>query len=133
MKLLGEDHSDTLLAASNYAASLRDLRRFEEAKSLLRKTTPVVRRVFGETNDLTLKMRKIYAMALCGDPTTTLNDFREGVTTFVELERTARRVLGGAHPFTTTIERDVRNVRAALSARERPPTPSTQGSEEEDA
>ena len=46
---------------------------------------------------------------------------------------TARRVLGGAHPFTTAIERDVRNARAARSARERPPTPSTQGSEEEDA
>ena len=43
---------------------------------------------------------------------------REAVTTLEDLERTARRVLGGAHPFTTAIERDLRNARAALSTRE---------------
>ena len=118
MKLLGEDHSDTLLAASNYAASLRDLRRFEEARLVLRKTMPVARRVFGNCNLTTLRMRKIYASALCADPAATLNDFREGVTTFEDTERTARRVLGGAHPFTTAIERDLRIARAALRARE---------------
>ena len=35
-----------------------------------------------------------------------------------EAERTARRVLGGAHPVTESIEDDLRNARAALCARE---------------
>ena len=118
VKLLGESDRDTLLAASNYAASLRDLRRFEEARLVLRKTMPVARRVFGNCNLTTLRMRKIYASALCADPAATLNGFREGVTTFEDTERTARRVLGGAHPFTTAIERELQDARAALRARE---------------
>ena len=40
-------HRDTLGAANNYALSLIGLERFEEAKSLLRKTVPVARRVLG--------------------------------------------------------------------------------------
>ena len=38
----------------------------------------------------------------------------------VETERTARRVLGGAHPVTTGIEGALRDARAALRARETP-------------
>jgi hypothetical protein len=41
-----------------------------------------------------------------------------------ELERTARRVLGGAHPLTSAIEYELRDARAALAARETPPQPS---------
>jgi anthranilate phosphoribosyltransferase len=48
----------------------------------------------------------------------TLDDIREGVTTLENVERTARRVLGGAHPFTGGIESDLRNARATLAARE---------------
>ena len=36
LNLLGEEHEGTLKAALNYAASLKDLWRFEEAKALLR-------------------------------------------------------------------------------------------------
>ena len=42
--------------------------------------------------------------------------------TFEDTERIARRVLGGAHPTTTGIERDLRKSRAALRARETPET-----------
>jgi hypothetical protein len=42
------------------------------------------------------------------------------VTTLEDAERTARRVLGGAHPTTTGIEDSLRNARAALGARETP-------------
>ena len=35
-----------------------------------------------------------------------------------ETMRTARRVLGGANPLAMTIERSLRNARAALRARE---------------
>ena len=48
------------------------------------------------------------------DTGATLDDLREAVTTLEDTARTARRVLGGAHPLTKGIEGDLRNVRAAL-------------------
>ena len=51
------------------------------------------------------------------DTSATLDDLREAVTTLGQLERTARRVLGGAHPLTVDIERELREARAALRAR----------------
>ena len=120
MKLSGHEDLNTLIAANNYALSLDDLKRFEEAKSLLRKTIPVARRVLGESHILTLRMRSIYAEALYKDDAATLDDLREAVTTLEDTERTARRVLGGAHPNTTGIERELREARAALAAREAP-------------
>ena len=114
VKLLGEQNSDTLSAALNYASCLNALRRFEEAKQLLRKTMPVARRILGESNDLTLKMRWSCARALYNDPGATLDDLREAATTLEDIERTARRVLGGAHPTTTGIEKDLQIARAAL-------------------
>ena len=49
------------------------------------------------------------------------DDLHEAVTSLEDLERTARRVLGGAHPLTSAIEDDLRYERAALRARETPP------------
>ena len=66
-------------------------------------------------------MRKMYAIALYENDATTLDDLREAVTSLEELERTARRVLGGAHPLTVDIEGELREVRAALRARETTP------------
>ncbi len=80
----------------------------------------MARRVLGEPNILTLEMRQIYARALCENPAATLDDLREAVTTLEDVERTARRVMGGAHPITTEIEKSLRNARAALRARETP-------------
>ena len=126
LKLRGEKHEQTLQAAYNYASSFLSLQRFEEAKSLLRKLIPVARRVLGENQGLTLDMRWNYAAALCKDPAATLDDLREAVTTLEEAERAKRRVLGGDHPVTTKIERDLRNARAKLRAREAPSkSPST--------
>ena len=107
-------------AASNYVLTLKDLRRFEEVKSLLRKTIPVARRVLGEGHDTTLRMKWDYADVLYADPDATLDDLREAVTTLEELERIARRVLGGEHPRTMRIDVDLRAARAALAARETP-------------
>ena len=52
----------------------------------------------------------------------TLDDLREAVATLVEIERTARRVLGSAHPLTVEIEDDLRGARAKLDARETQPS-----------
>ena len=122
VKLLGEEHEGTVHTAFNYATALLDLQRFDEGKSLLRKVIPVARRVLGEVNESTLGMRSIYARTLYDDPAATLDDLRESVTTLEELDRTARRVLGGAHPTTVRNERSLRNARAILSVRENAPT-----------
>ena len=93
LKLKGEEDHYTIRAANNYAWGLYELERFEEVKSLLRKTIPAARRVFGESHNLTLRMRWSYARALYHDDDATLDDVRESVTTLEETERTARRVL----------------------------------------
>ena len=119
-KLHGEEHLNTFGAALNYASSLIKLRRFEEAKSLLRKTMPVARRVIRDTDIMTLKLRLCYVHALHTDPAATLDDIREAVTTLDDVARIARRVLGGAHPITEAIEHNLSEARAALRSRETP-------------
>ena len=118
LKLNGEEHEETLRAAYNYALSLSNLKRFKEAKSLLRKSIPVARRVLGESQELTLQMRWNYAAVLCKDEGATLADLREAVATFEDAGRIARRVLGSAHPLNVDIERHLGLSRAALDARE---------------
>ena len=101
-------------------ANLVDLQRFKEAKSLMRRTVPVARRVLGEGNRLTLKMRWSYAIALFLDDGATLDDLREAVTTLEGTTRIARRVFGGVHPTTMSIEANLESVRAVLRARKMP-------------
>ena len=65
-------------------------------------------------------MSRSYAKALYRNPAATLDDLREAVTTHEEIERTVRRVFGGAHPFANEIERELRRSREVLRARETP-------------
>ena len=116
-RLFGEEASITLISANNYASCLVKLKRFEEAKALLRKTILVARRVSGNDHENTLRLRWHYAKALYEDDGATVADLRKAVETNEELERTARRVLGGAHPATETIEHSLREARATLRAR----------------
>ena len=113
------------VAALNYADSLARLSRFEEAKSLLRKTMPVARRVLGDSHEDTLRLKWIYGEALYCDTDATLDDLREAVTTLEDAGRITRRVLGGTHPVSTGIERFLQTARAGLRARETPPSPSS--------
>ena len=118
LRLLGAEHENTIILATNYADSLVALEGFEEAKSLMRKTMPVARRVFGESNEITLRMKQTYAIALYKDPGATLDDLREAVTTLEDTARIARRVLGPSHPTTEDIVLDLQNAQAALAARD---------------
>ena len=79
---------------------------------------PVARRVLGDNHELTLRPRALYAQTLYADAVATLDDLREAVETLEEIERTARRVMGGAHPLVVEIELALRQARAALRARE---------------
>ena len=120
LKLGGEEAYETLTAASNYAASLLELQRHAEAKEFMRKTMPVGRRVLGNSNDITIRMRWTYAEALCRDPDATLDDLREAVETLEETNRTARRVFGASNPFAGLIGQSREEASAALRARETP-------------
>ena len=82
------------------------------------------RRVLGSAHPLARKIetdlqtaRATLAGSLCKDGAT-LDDLREAATMLEETERTARRVLGGAHPTVAQIEESLRNARAALRANE---------------
>ena len=81
---------------------------------LLRKTIPVARRVLGGNDEITLHLRNLDRMqALTRTRDATLDDLREAVTTLVETERTARRVMGGAHPLVAIRFNTSRMARAA--------------------
>jgi tetratricopeptide (TPR) repeat protein len=114
LKLYGEGNRHSLGAAYNLAITLRDLKRFKDAKSLLRKTMPVARRVLGQDDQLTLMIRANYAVALYKDPDATLDDLREAVRTLEATAQTARRVLGAANPTTVMFEKFLRYPRARL-------------------
>ena len=116
LKLKGEEDENTLREAGNLATSLRILSRCEEAKSLLRKMIPIARRVLGESKDTTLRMRWMYAEAPYSADGATLEDIREAVNELEDTERTARRVLGGAHPITGSIEKGLQQARETLAA-----------------
>ena len=117
LKLFSNDDLITLIAALNYAGSLNDLKRFEESRALLRRTMPVARRALGESHEIMLWIRWTYAKALYTDDASTLDDLHEADNTLGETARTARRVLGGAHPLTVDIEHGLRSLREALEQR----------------
>ena len=116
--MINEPTPYTLTAANNYANSLNELKRYQEARTVLGETVPVARRVAGETHELTLRMRMSYALALYSDDDATLNDVREAMDTFEDTARSSRRVLGSAHPTTGWVEAALRNARAELHTRE---------------
>ena len=68
-------------------------------------------------HNYTLRVRTLYAVALYMDSGATLDDLREAVNMLEDVERTARRVLGGAHPDVVRIELALRESRAALDER----------------
>jgi hypothetical protein len=117
LRLNGEEHIHTLMAANNYANSLLTLQRYAEARALLRKSMPVAQRVLGQDDYLTLRMRWNYATVLYKADGATLAELREAVTTLEDIDPIARRVFGGAHPLTVNIEDELEEARAALYAR----------------
>ena len=66
----------------------------------MRKTMPVARRVLGESHETHAQDGETLREGALRDPGATLDDLREAVATLEDVERIARRVLGGAHPLT---------------------------------
>ena len=77
---------------------------------MLRKAIPVAQRVLGGNHKLTLRMKDVYARALYKADGATLDDLLEAVTMLQDAERTARRVLGAAHPHTVYIANSLQSV-----------------------
>ena len=112
------DSRESLVDAFYYATSLVKLKRYEEAKSLLRESISVARRVGRDDSEVSIRMRALYAQALYKDPGATLDNVREAVATLEDTDRIARRVFGGAHPLVGQVERALREARTFLRARE---------------
>ena len=68
-------------------------------------------------------MNWLLARARYKDPSATLDDLRESLTTLEDTARTARRVLGGAHPAAVVIEKSLQYALGKLGACENPPPP----------
>ena len=95
---------NTLREADNYAIALLQLKRFEEAKRLLRKVIPVARRVLGTEHELTLSLREDLCRAILdGEPTA--NEKREALEMLKDTAGAMRRVLGPDHPDTLHAEK----------------------------
>ena len=109
--------------STSAARAVVDRAKIEPAscKTLGSRRIPRARRVLGESDWLTLRMRWDYTKSLVRDTSATLDDLREAVTTLEDARPTARCVLGGAHPTTEGIERILRDARAALRAHDTPP------------
>ena len=116
LRFFPKGNRETLRAATNYAACLNALQRFEQAKKLLREVIPVAQRLVGDTDGVTLTLRANYAEALYANDDATLDDLREAVTTLEDIERIARRVFGGAHPLVVQFEAALRLAREILRA-----------------
>jgi len=116
VKIHGEEEKDSLVAAFNYTVALHNLKQFEEAKLLLRKTMPVARRALGNSNEITLSMKYYHARALCEDPAATLDDLREAVEILESVAAVWKRVFGNAHPDTPRIQGLLAAARKALAA-----------------
>ena len=79
------------------------VQRFEEAKSLLRKTIPVARRVLGAEHALTLSLREDLSRATL-DGESSAEEKREALRLLEDTVAVMRRVLGPQHPETQRMQ-----------------------------
>ena len=80
--------------------TLHQLKRFEEAKELLRKSIPVARRVLGTEHELTLSLREDLSRATLLDGGSSAEEKRKALRMLEDVAGIMRRVLGPAHPDT---------------------------------
>ena len=78
---------------------------------------PVARRVLGESNQTTLRMRWGYAISLYEDAAATLDDVRKGVEILESVAPLWKRIFGEAHPETSKVQGALKVARKALATR----------------
>ena len=97
-------------AANNYALTLLELQRFEEAKGILRRTVPVAQRTLGAEHELTLSLREDLSHATL-DGESSAEEKREALRILEEVAGVIRRILGPAHPNTLYTQRNLERYR----------------------
>ena len=113
LKLYGRHNKQTLESASNYAMTLLDLERFEEAKILLHKVAPVAQRVCGAEHDLTLSLREDLSRAILHGESSAEEEKRQALRMLEDVAGVMRRVLGPAHPDTLHAQRHLEHYRGS--------------------
>ena len=104
------------VSVHNYALSLLALRRFAEAKRVLRKVAPVARRVLGDSNDLTLSLREDLSRATL-DGESSAEEKRQALQMLEDTVAVMRRVLGPAHPDTLHAQSELKMYRSRRKSR----------------
>ena len=93
-------------AANNYALTLLELQRFEEAKGILRRTVPVAQRTLGAEHELTLSLREYLSHATL-DGESSAEEKHEALRMLEDVAGIMRRVMGPAHPDTLHAQREL--------------------------
>ena len=102
------------VVANNYAESLIQLQRFQEAKRVLRKVIPVAQRLLGTVHACTVSLREDLALATLQDGNSTLGEKREALRTLEDTLGVMRRVLGPQHPETQRVQHNLEVYREAF-------------------
>ena len=90
---------------------LLDLRRFKEAKRVLRKVVPVARRVLGNHHELTLSICEDLCRATLLDGGSSANEKRDALKMLEDTLGVMRRVLGPQHPETQRVQGSLHSYR----------------------
>ena len=97
----GKKGERAIYQAFNIAADLNQLKRYTEATSFLRDQIPLATRMLGKDHEITLKFQKLYAKTLFAPPDGPWSEDKVRAHGLMEaFTRSARRVLGPAHPET---------------------------------
>ena len=111
--------SDTLTidVVQNLVNALGKSRQYAEAKALLREQIPNMRQL-GPDHTSTISLRLLLAMCLDEDNNATRGDIEESVTILEDVDRRARRVLGGNHPLAAQVHGALERARRNLANRD---------------
>jgi len=86
----------------------------------LREQLPEARRALGEEHEINMKLRRFYACCLYKPDGASRDEVVEATNLFEALSRMTRRVFGPAHPFTTKIQKDLKNAQEQLTSFDTP-------------
>ena len=104
-----------LFSAISLGDSLLDNGLFAEAQSFLRENCSKATRALGPNAYTTLRLRRIYALALARDPNATRAAIVEASTVLEDAATRARRFLGPGNPMAGVIIENLEAVRAILA------------------
>ena len=104
----------TIDVVQNLVNALGKSRQYAEAKALLREQIPNMRQL-GPDHTSTISLRLLLAMCLDEDNNATRGDIEESVTILEDVDRRARRVLGGNHPLAAQVHGALERARRNLA------------------